>query len=66
MEMGWCQYNDKRSKKGLNTRWGDEIEKFDGNTWQRIAQNRQLWKELRKANVQLWTYEAGCTTTFQN
>ena len=30
-------------------------EKFAGKTWQRIAQDRQLWKELGKAYVQQWT-----------
>ena len=40
------------NQKRLNTRWRDEIEKFAGKTWQRIAQNRQLWKELGKVDLQ--------------
>ena len=39
-------YNDKCSKKRPDTRWRGEIEKFTSLTWQRIAQNRQLWNEL--------------------
>ena len=54
----WCPYNDKRSKKKrLDSRWRDEIEKIAGKTWQRIDQDRQLWKELGKAYVQQWTYK---------
>ena len=33
----------------------DDIEKFAGVAWQRIAQDRQLWKELGKVFVQQWT-----------
>jgi len=49
-------YNEKRSRKRPDTRWRDEIEKFAGIAWQRLAQDRQLWKELGKAFVQQWTY----------
>ena len=52
----WCRYNDRRSRKRPDIRWRDEIEKFAGKTWQGMAQDRQLWKELGKANVQHWTY----------
>ena len=52
----WHPYNEKRSRKRPDTRWGDEIEKFAGVAWQRKTQDRQLWKELRKAFVQRWTY----------
>ena len=48
----WHLYNDKRGRKRLDTRWRDEIEKFAGIAWQRIAQDRQLCKELGKAFVQ--------------
>ena len=48
----WHPYNEKRSRKRPDTRWKDEIEKFAGVTWQRLAQDRQLWKELGKAFVQ--------------
>ena len=37
--------------KRPDTRWKDDIEKFAGKTWQRIAQDRQLWKELGEAYV---------------
>jgi len=49
-------YNKKQSRKRPDTRWKDEIEKFAGVTWQRLAQDRLLWKELGKAFVQQWTY----------
>ena len=52
----WHPYNDKRSRKRPDTRWRDEIEKFAGVAWQRLAQDRQLWRELGKAFVQQWTY----------
>ena len=48
--------NKKRSRKRPDTRWKDEIEKFAGVAWQRLAQDRQLWKELGKAFIQQWTY----------
>ena len=46
----WFPYNDKRSKKRSDTNWRDDIENYE-KTWQRITQDRQLWKELRKAYV---------------
>jgi len=46
----WCPFNDKRSKKGP-TLDGEKTEKFAGKTWQRLAQNRQLWKELGEAGL---------------
>ena len=39
-------YNEKRSRKRPNTRRWVEMEKFVGVAWQRMAQDRQLWKEL--------------------
>ena len=56
----WHPYNEKRSRKRPDTRWRDEIEKFAGVAWQRIAQDRQLWKEFGKAFVQQWTYNGCC------
>jgi len=56
----WYPKNDKQGRKRLDTRWKDEIEWFAGVAWQRIAQDRQLWKELRKAFVQQWTYNGSC------
>ena len=52
----WHPYNEKRSRKRPDTRWKDEIEKFAGVACQRLAQVRQLWKELEKAFVEQWTY----------
>ena len=52
----WHPYNEKRSRKRPDTRWKDEIERFAGVAWQRLAQDRQLWKKLGKAFVQQWTY----------
>ena len=51
----WHPYGEKRSRKRPDTRWKDEIEKFAGVAWQRLAQDRQLWKQ-GKAFVQQWTY----------
>ena len=47
-----------RNKKRPGTRWSDKIEKFAGKSWQRVAQDRQLWKELEKTYVQQWTYKS--------
>ena len=52
----WCPWDCKRIRKRPDTRWRDEIERFAGKKWQRIAQNRLLWKEMGKAFVQQWTY----------
>ena len=51
-----ASYNDERSKKRLDTRWRDAIEKFAEIAWQRLAQDGQLWKEMGKVSVQQWTY----------
>ena len=48
----WHPYNEKRSRKRPDTKWRDEIEKFTGVAWQRLARDRQFWKELGKAFVQ--------------
>jgi len=47
----WHPYNKKRSRERPDTRWRDEIEKFAGVAWQRLAQDRQLWKELGRPLV---------------
>jgi len=59
-QTDWHQHNEKRSRKRPETRWRDEIEKFAGVAWRRIAQNRQLLKELGKAFVQQWTCNGCC------
>jgi len=51
-QTDWSLYNEKRSRKRPDTRSGDDIEKFAGVVWQRIAQERLLWEELGKAFVQ--------------
>ena len=55
-----CPNNDKRIKKRRDTRWGEEIEKFAGKTWQRIAQDSHLLNDLGKAYLQQWTYKGCC------
>ena len=40
-----------------DTRCRNDIEKYAGKIWQRIAQDRQLRKELGKAYFQQWTYK---------
>ena len=40
----WHPYNEKRSRKRPDTRWKDEIEKFAGVAWQRLAQDRRCGK----------------------
>ena len=52
----WHLSKEKRSRKRPDTKWRDEIEKFARVAWPRIAQNRQLLRELGKAFIQLWTY----------
>ena len=44
----WHPYGEKRSRKRPDTRWRDEIGKFSGVAWQRLAQDGQLWKESGK------------------
>ena len=56
----WHPYNEKQSTKRPDTRWKDEIENVFELTWQRIAQDSQLWKELGKAYVHQWTYNGFC------
>lgn len=51
----WCPSGNKRSRKIPDTRWLDEIERFDSKTWQREARDRVLGKEIGKAFVQQWT-----------
>ena len=45
----WCPYNETEKCPTLD---GEMTEKFARKTWQRIAQDRQLWKELGTAYVQ--------------
>ena len=52
----WCPRDSTRSRKRPDTRWRDELEKFAGKTWHRLAQSRVSWKKLGKAFVQQWTY----------
>jgi len=56
----WHPYNEKRSRKRPDTRSRDEIGKFAGVAEQKLAQDRQLWKELGKPFIQQWTYNCCC------
>ena len=40
----WYPYNNKRRKGRPNIRWEDPLIATYGNTWSRLARDRQLWK----------------------
>ena len=45
----WCPWDCKRSRKRPDTRWRDEIEKFAGRSWQRLARSMGDGKGLCSA-----------------
>ena len=51
----WTPRSYKRSRGRQKTRWRDDLDKTEKN-WHRTAQDRQRWKELGKAYVQLRTF----------
>ena len=59
-DNGWTQhittgkpYERKRPRGRPARRWRDELDDYwNGNIWQRIAQDRQMWKQLAEAFAQ--------------
>ena len=51
MAHGFNCWHSKRTVVG-------HILKFAGKNWQILALSRQSWKEMGKAFVQQWTYDA--------
>lgn len=45
----WCPRDGKRRKGRQKIRWEDDIKKVAGITWQRNAENRQIWITLGEA-----------------
>ena len=54
----WRPRADKRNRGRPPTRWTDDVKRIAGN-WLQKAQDRQGWKKLGEAYVQLWTQRAG-------
>ena len=51
----WTPRDGKRGRGRPDRRWRDEIERFAGVTWHRLAQSCESWKKLGEAFVQQWT-----------
>ena len=51
----WTPRDGKRGRGRPDRRWRDEIERFAGATWHRLAQSCESWKKLGEAFVQQWT-----------
>jgi len=43
--LQWIPIEEKRQRRRPNVRWVDEIKRFSGATWMRIASDRDMWKE---------------------
>ena len=50
----WIPSNGKRKQARPKTRWSDEIRKYAGVTWMRMARNREQWKIHGEAFIQQW------------
>ena len=49
----WKPYERKRPRGSLARRWRDELDDYwKGTIWQRIAQDRQMWKQHAEAFTQ--------------
>lgn len=51
----WTPRTDTRARGRPAARWGDDITRTFGRTWQRLAKNREQWKSMQEAYVQEWT-----------
>ena len=53
---GHCVYlpGNPMKRKDPARRWKDELDCLKGTIWQRIAQNRQMWKQHAEAFAQPW------------
>ena len=50
----WIPLDGKRERARPKARWEDDITKFLGATWVRIARDRSRWKNHEKAFIQQW------------
>ena len=48
----WTPRHGKCGSKWSDNRWTNEIEKFAGKTWQRLAQLRKSWRKLGEVFVE--------------
>ncbi|CAH2250851.1 jg10233 [Pararge aegeria aegeria] len=48
----WYPREGKRSRGRQRIRWSDDFVKMMGATWQRLARDRDAWKEMEEAFVQ--------------
>ena len=51
----WIPREGKRSRGRQKTRWGDEVRKFAGASWNQLAQDRGNWRSQGEAFVLQWT-----------
>jgi len=52
--LHWIPREKKRLRRRPNTIWVDEIKRFSGATWMRMAADRDIWKEKGEAFIQQW------------
>ena len=50
--LNWTPREEKRPRRRPKRRWKDDIVTYMGTTWQRKAQNRQLWKDSEETFIQ--------------
>lgn len=50
----WLPIDLKRKKARPKMRWEDDIKKYIGVTWMRVARNRKDWKHHEEAFIQQW------------
>ena len=55
----WIPREGKHSRGRQKTRWGDEVRKFAGASWNTLAQDRGNWRSQGEAFVLQWTYNIG-------
>lgn len=46
------QEKENAKKDDNKLRWDNDVNSVAGTTWQRIAKDRKLWKEMEDANVE--------------
>jgi len=52
--LHWILKEKKLPRRRPNARWLDEIKRFSGATWMRIAADRNMWREKGKGFIQQW------------
>src|SRR5436190_285345 len=50
----WLPLHLKRKQARPKMRWEDDIKKFIGVTWMRVARDRKDWKHREEAFIQQW------------